>query len=105
MAFVFFDKCEWCGVSYLLFDKCTPHRQVMSVDRDIRYELLARLCPNTIYYGAELPSVCTEAGMYAIRARRKSVSEKDFLDSISKVIYVFFWPLKTVYCGAYFYLP
>jgi len=60
------------------------HAKVMSVDRDIRYELLARLCPNTT--GAELRSVCTEAGMYAIRARRKSVSEKDFLDSISKVI-------------------
>eukprot|EP01041_Mallomonas_annulata_P004824 gene4824-9620_t len=35
---------------------------------------------------AELRSVCTEAGMYAIRSRRKSVSEKDFLDSINKVI-------------------
>jgi ATP-dependent 26S proteasome regulatory subunit len=56
---------------------------MMSVDRDIRYELLARLCPNTT--GAELHSVCTEAGMYAIRARRKSASEKDFLDSINKV--------------------
>ena len=31
-------------------------------------------------------SVCTEAGMYAIRARRKSASEKDFLDSVNKVI-------------------
>lgn len=60
------------------------HAKAMSVDRDIRYELLARLCPNTT--GAELHSVCTEAGMYAIRARRKSVSEKDFLDSINKVI-------------------
>lgn len=60
------------------------HSKVMSVDRDIRYELLARLCPNTT--GAELRSVCTEAGMFAIRARRKSVSEKDFLDSIAKVI-------------------
>eukprot|EP01038_Epipyxis_sp_PR26KG_P015174 gene15174-20440_t len=60
------------------------HAKVMSVDRDIRYELLARLCPNTT--GAELRSVCTEAGMYSIRARRKSVSEKDFLDSINKVI-------------------
>ncbi|CAK9251395.1 unnamed protein product, partial [Sphagnum jensenii] len=58
------------------------HAKVMSVDRDIRYELLARLCPNTT--GAELRSVCTEAGMYAIRSRRKSVSEKDFLDSINK---------------------
>merc|ERR1711998_246336 len=60
------------------------HAKVMAVDRDIRYELLARLCPNTT--GAELRSVCTEAGMFAIRARRKSTSEKDFLDSINKVI-------------------
>lgn len=64
------------------------HAKVMSVDRDIRYELLARLCPNTT--GAELRSVCTEAGMYAIRARRKSVSEKDFLDSINKVSFCMF---------------
>lgn len=60
------------------------HAKLMSVDRGIRYELLARLCPNTT--GAELRSVCTEAGMFAIRARRKSASEKDFLDSINKVI-------------------
>jgi 26S proteasome regulatory subunit T1 len=60
------------------------HAKLMSVDRDIRFELLARLCPNTT--GAELRSVCTEAGMYAIRARRKSASEKDFLDSVNKVI-------------------
>ena len=38
-----------------------------------------------MYVGAELRSVCTEAGMFSIRARRKSVSEKDFLDSITKV--------------------
>jgi 26S proteasome regulatory subunit T1 len=31
-------------------------------------------------------SVCTEAGMFAIRARRKIVTEKDFLDAIEKVI-------------------
>merc|ERR1711879_104298 len=60
------------------------HARQMSVDRDIRYELLARLCPNTT--GAELRSVCTEAGMFAIRARRKSITEKDFLESINKVI-------------------
>merc|ERR1711988_855895 len=60
------------------------HAKVMSVDRDIRYELLARLCPNTT--GAELRSVCTESGMYAVRARRKSVSEKDFLEAVNKVI-------------------
>lgn len=63
------------------------HSKVMSVDRDIRYELLARLCPNTT--GAELRSVSTEAGMFAIRSRRKSVSEKDYLDAINKVCYTF----------------
>merc|ERR1712203_659221 len=56
----------------------------MAMDRDVRFELLARLCPNTS--GAELRSVCTEAGMYAIRARRKSISEKDFIDAINKVV-------------------
>jgi len=60
------------------------HSKVMNVDRSVRYELLARLCPNTT--GAELSSVCREAGMYAIRARRKMVVEKDFLDAINKVI-------------------
>lgn len=60
------------------------HAKSMSVERDIRWELIARLCPNST--GAELRSVCTEAGMFAIRARRKMASEKDFLDSVAKVI-------------------
>ena len=42
----------------------------------------------TIYIllGADLRSVATEAGMFAIRARRKAISERDLLDSIEKVI-------------------
>jgi 26S proteasome regulatory subunit T1 len=60
------------------------HTKRMSIDSDIRFELIARLCPNTT--GAELRSVCTEAGMFCLRARRKSVSEQDFLNSVSKVI-------------------
>jgi len=60
------------------------HSKRMNCDHDIRYELIARLCPNTT--GAELRSVTTEAGMYAIRARRKSVSEKDFIESVNKVV-------------------
>merc|ERR1712166_690245 len=46
------------------------HSKTMSCDRDIRFDLMARMCPNTT--GAEIRSVCTEAGMYAIRGRRKS---------------------------------
>jgi len=56
----------------------------MAFDKDIRFELVGRLCPNTT--GADIRSVCTEAGMFAIRARRKSISEKDLMESIEKVI-------------------
>lgn len=91
------------------------HARSMSVERDIRFELLARLCPNStgklnefLYLnssvcapcpwqsvlsclslslpGAEIRSVCTEAGMFAIRARRKIATEKDFLEAVNKVI-------------------
>jgi len=60
------------------------HAQSMNVSPGIRYELLSRLCPNST--GADIRSVCTEAGMYAIRARRKTVLERDFLEAINKVI-------------------
>ena len=58
------------------------HTRAMNVERDIRFELLARLCPNST--GADIRSVCTEAGMFAIRNRRKTVTEKDFLDAVTK---------------------
>lgn len=60
------------------------HAKTMAFDKDIRFELIGRLCPNST--GADIRSVCTEAGMFAIRARRKSISEKDLMDSIEKVI-------------------
>jgi SpoVK/Ycf46/Vps4 family AAA+-type ATPase len=49
----------------------------------------AKLCSHKLLFavtGADIRSVCTEAGMYAIRARRKTVTEKDFLDAVNKVI-------------------
>ncbi|CAD6967225.1 unnamed protein product [Tilletia controversa] len=60
------------------------HARSMSVEREIRFDLIARLCPNTT--GAELKSVATEAGMFAIRARRKMATERDFLDAVEKVV-------------------
>jgi len=35
--------------------------------------------------GADIRTVCTEAGMYAIPARRKTVTENDFLDAVNKI--------------------
>ena len=58
--------------------------RAMNIDKDVRFELLARLTSNCT--GADIRSVCIEAGMFAIRARRKSICEKDLLDSIEKVI-------------------
>ncbi len=60
------------------------HTRSLNTEKGIRFELLARLCPNAT--GAEIRSVCTEAGMFAIRARRKAVTEKDMLDAVQKVI-------------------
>ncbi|KAG0440033.1 26S proteasome regulatory subunit 7 [Dictyocoela muelleri] len=60
------------------------HTKSMSTSPNIRYELLARLCPNST--GAELRSVCTEAGMFAIRERRKIATEEDFIKAVDKVI-------------------
>lgn len=60
------------------------HAKTMSVDKDIRFDLIARLCNNAT--GAELRSVCTEAGMFAIRERRKIATEADFLKAVDKVI-------------------
>jgi 26S proteasome regulatory subunit T1 len=60
------------------------HCRGMNCDRDIRFELLARLCPNCT--GADIRSVCTEAGMFAIRARRKSVTERDMIQAVEKVV-------------------
>ena len=57
--------------------------RTMSVEKDVRFELLARLTQNCT--GADIRAVCIEAGMFAIRARRKSITEKDLLDSIEKV--------------------
>jgi len=56
------------------------HSKSLNCEKNIRWELIARLCPNTT--GAELRSVCTEAGMFAIRARRKAVTEADMLEAV-----------------------
>merc|ERR1739838_996259 len=60
------------------------HASKMNCDRAIRWDLLARLCPNAT--GAEIRSVCTEAGMFDIRERKKMVTEKHFLKAVTKVI-------------------
>ena len=61
------------------------HARLMAIERDARLELVARLCGSGTT-GADVAGVCREAGMFAIRARRKTVTERDFLDAVDKVI-------------------
>lgn len=58
--------------------------RVMSVEKNIRFDLISRLCNGTT--GAELRSVCIEAGMFAIRDRRKITTENDFFKAVDKVV-------------------
>ncbi|GKT25414.1 26S proteasome regulatory subunit 7B [Aduncisulcus paluster] len=60
------------------------HCKAMNVEKKVRFDLLARLTPNST--GADIKSVCVEAGMFAVRERRKVISEKDLLKAIEKVI-------------------
>ena len=60
------------------------HSRKMKYYESLRFELLARLCLNCT--GADLRSICTEAGMFAIRNRHEYVTEKDFLNAINKVV-------------------
>jgi len=57
--------------------------RTMAIDKNVRFELLARLCPNAT--GAEIRSVCTEAGMFAIRAERDFVLHEDFMKAARKI--------------------
>ena len=38
------------------------------------------------FNGADLRNVCTEAGMFAIRDKRESITVADFMDAIDKVM-------------------
>ncbi|KAL0232019.1 hypothetical protein PCE1_003015 [Barthelona sp. PCE] len=60
------------------------HTATMSVEKGVRFDLLARLCATAT--GADIKSVCTEAGMFAIRDRRKIIKEEDFIAAINKVL-------------------
>ncbi|KFG52154.1 26S proteasome regulatory subunit [Toxoplasma gondii FOU] len=47
------------------------------------YEAICKLCDG--FNGADLRNVCTEAGMFAIRAERDYVVEEDFFKAARKL--------------------
>lgn len=59
------------------------HTRGMSVGSDVDIEALAEMTSETT--GAEIKSICTEAGMQAIRDSRSTVTREDFENAYSKL--------------------
>lgn len=59
------------------------HAQKMAKHGDIDYEAIVKLTEG--FNGADMRNVCTEAGMFAIRAKREFVIEDDFMKAARKI--------------------
>jgi len=59
------------------------HAKEIAKHGDIDYEAIIKLADG--FNGADLRNVCTEAGMFAIRADREYVLEQDFLLAVRKL--------------------
>jgi len=59
------------------------HAAPITKHGDIDYEAIVKLSDG--FTGADLRNVCTEAGMFAIRAEREYVIEEDFMKAVRKV--------------------
>lgn len=59
------------------------HAAKITKHGDIDYESIVKLAEG--FNGADLRNVCTEAGMFAIRAERDFVIEEDFVKAVRKV--------------------
>lgn len=60
------------------------HTERMKLDENIDFDRISEVTEGLS--GADLKAVCTEAGMFAIRAGRKKVIYKDFMDSLDKIM-------------------
>ncbi len=59
------------------------HTRGMNIEENIDFSLLLAVTKDTT--GADIKSICTEAGMFAIRDKRVSVTGEDFKKAIAKV--------------------
>ena len=59
------------------------HAMSITKKGDIDYESIVKLCDD--FNGADLRNVCTEAGLFAIRADRDYVLEEDFMKAARKI--------------------
>jgi len=59
------------------------HTRGMNIEENIDFSHLLAVTKDTT--GADIKSICTEAGMFAIRDKRMSITEEDFKKAIVKV--------------------
>merc|ERR1712167_303538 len=59
------------------------HAMSLTKHGDIDVDAVVKLCDN--FNGADLRNVCTEAGMFAMRAERDYVIEEDFMKAARKI--------------------
>ncbi|PHJ18108.1 26s proteasome regulatory subunit [Cystoisospora suis] len=72
-------QCRWELYLGRCRSECMPTISCMRLD----YEAVCKLCDG--FNGADLRNVCTEAGMFAIRAERDYVIEEDFFKAARKL--------------------
>lgn len=59
------------------------HTKGMNLSKDVDLNKIAKMTEG--FVGADLKSVCTEAGMFAIRGGREYITMEDFLKAVKKV--------------------
>jgi proteasome regulatory subunit len=59
------------------------HCRSLKIDRDVDLTRIANLTEGK--NGADLRAICMEAGMFAIRKERSTITEEDFLAAIAKI--------------------
>lgn len=59
------------------------HSNPIAKHGEVDYEAIVKLSDN--FNGADLRNVCTEAGLFAIRAEREYVIQEDFMKAVRKV--------------------
>jgi 26S proteasome regulatory subunit T4 len=59
------------------------HCSKLRIQGEVDYTAVCKLAEN--FNGADLRNICTEAGMFAIRAERNYIIEEDFMKAVRKI--------------------
>ncbi|TFG19005.1 MAG: AAA family ATPase [Promethearchaeota archaeon] len=60
------------------------HTRPLNISEELNIKKLVDLTEGCT--GADIKAICTEAGMFAIRKEAETISEKDFIDAVNKVV-------------------